>query len=142
MKIKTKFSIGQTVYGVRRKDTTILKDCPVCNGTTKIKIANFGNMNCPECWSEYRKDGKTYDKSLHEWYVEGHFVINCIRIQLLDQAPGVRYKADYDGISACGRGEHHLFPTIHEAEQWCKEVNEDDPMSDNVYHGVDIFLDR
>ncbi len=135
MNIEVKFNIGQEVYHVRPEDTKVWKDCQVCQGTATVEIENLGTIDCPaKC-----AGGKRFDHTNRKWHVIGTFVIQCIEIQLLEQKEGIRYRAHYSNYGYGGSGEHHLFATKGEAEEWCKQANKE-PMGDDVYHGKDVFL--
>jgi hypothetical protein len=134
MKIDTKYEIGQPLWIACRRDTQILVDCPICNGSRKVLVKGYGKVDCPECGNSMRSDGKKVERIEKEWYVNGTIVTNCITIQLLQQRGGIRYKIHYDG-----HPEDHLHATEYEAEDWCKEANED-PCTVERWLGKDVFL--
>ncbi len=140
MDLKIKYNVGQALYVVMRRDTNILKTCPTCKGEKEIPVEGYRNIKCPNCSGGVRQDGKVLDYTESEWYVHNAIVVNCIRIQLLDQEAGIRYRADYSGTGS-GYPEHRLFPSQWEAEEWCKQANKD-PMAKGLWLGKDIFLPK
>lgn len=126
MEIKTKFDLGQTVYGVKPTTEDIWEDCPICGGTGYVDIKDK-KYECPD-WDCHQ--GKVFKGIKYNQYkIVCHSKIGQVRVEIRKDSYKECYMLVATGIETgtlwYDDEEYgsRMFATKQEAEEFCKEKN-------------------
>ena len=118
MEVNNKYNCGDELYTVVRKP--IKYDCPVCDGSGIFQHNGY-DVKCPHCCGSGKvHDGKTL------WCVADEKVkIRRIIASIWEDQITCKYKVNYSGTDCNinNRSENNLFVNKEDAENWCKENN-------------------
>ena len=112
MEITTKYSVGDKVYFLERKN--ISKQCPTCEGTGRINVTKgvlSWNIKCLDCNGKKR----LYDVIRYE--------VTSAIIQGVTAKRGNKTATKYVLNNGIHKNESTLFSTMEEAVGECKEMN-------------------
>lgn len=113
MEIATKYNMEDTVYYLDRKKVS--EQCPACEGNGRVNVTTGAfrwNIKCPNC----KGKGKL-SEILHYDVVSG-------AIKGVIAKRGEQTATKYVLKNGMHKQETALFSTTEEAEQRCKELNE------------------
>lgn len=118
MEIKTKFSIGDTVYAAETQTTTKSHSCPDCNGSRKWKaISPAGGeyeITCPRCGTRYLSDnGLSLQYTVHVPTTRV-LTIGSVQVNTHDAYAQNRYMCKETGI---GSGTVHPEAGLHATKE-------------------------
>lgn len=118
--IKSKFHVGQTVFGVCHSTLTKHVTCPACNGSGKVRLLNGQLYNCPECNSFGYKQKTEPDA----YRIAYESTIGKVQVEIYKTRFVETYMIEATGV---GSGQvwdsDKLFATKEEAEAYCRKMN-------------------
>lgn len=139
MELKTKYSINDTVYLIRKDRKQVVENCPACVGTGSVQLADKIIRTCPECYGRCTKT--TYLEL--EWQVKNTLTIGKVTASITnfektgyfdnygEHKEGAneqdnQYMAYETGIgSGAVYYEHDIYPTMAAAMLECETRNKE-----------------
>jgi len=124
MKLESKYDLGDKVFWIQKRQTTVHYTCKFCEGEKKVTGANNQKRNCPDCYGY----GQKTKPGPIKWQVhEQELTIGQVRIKVVANYI-LHYEDETDYMcleTGVGSGsiyrEEDLFPTKEEAEAECKK---------------------
>lgn len=127
MKMETKYSLGDTVFGIRDMEARRKRSCPTCDrkGTVRIGVEEF---TCPKCFGTSMSDEYSGRKS----FVDETGRVGNVRFETTEEchcregepATVIQYMLNTTGV---GSGqlwkEADLWPTREDAQAECDRRN-------------------
>ncbi len=129
MDIKTKFSIGDKFYHVYSTYKTISLPCDACDGIGKVTILSK-QYPCPKCYGrKYITMPSGLSYNVNDIMTVGKIIIEVTeRLRYEDSEPEFTYQyMAYESGFPSGPiyREEEMFSSEIEAENRCKELNEE-----------------
>ena len=120
MEIKTKYDLGQMVYGVGCCSEQIKEPCQVCGGKGSIEL-NGKSYECPECYG----DGYKSHLTAKNWHIVANSHIGKVSVEIIKGHYVEYYMLNSTGVGS-GSLWHRdlLFATKKDAEAECAKRNE------------------
>ena len=138
---RKKVVLGSQAWTVGRRNTTLDKECPFCEGAGKFTVGENKKVFCPKCHGARR----VYDKSVTTWMSMGPYTVGMVKTILLkdlsrsdkgnaleegwffDFKDGYWCKSEYmmheTGVGS-GSVYTHVFSSEKEAKSFTDEMNE------------------
>jgi len=124
MLIESKFDINEKVYYVRKFSKQNIMPCSVCDGKGVV-ILTEKEYRCPECCG----DGIIIKYRVCKYNTQGRYTIGHIKVIITKKKNKKQNKKEVYMFYETGIGsgtiykEEELFKTEQEAEDHCKELN-------------------
>lgn len=77
MDIKTKFNLGDHVYGITHGFRNVKTPCKTCNSSGKLETTVGISVKCPHCYRGY-----SYTDEPIAWYISNSGIIGNVKFSL------------------------------------------------------------
>lgn len=103
MIVATEFELGQTVYPIHQRWERTQVNCPVCDGTGRLKLVKGGDVDCTNRECIY---GRVTVTNVHKWTPSGDVgQVGQVRFEITspefgDRSDGRRYMLTSTGVGS------------------------------------------